>query len=758
MGRIIVNRGMVWATLVAVMATFTAVSAQAQQDEADDTTAAPTEANDQAAANEGAAAGEAGDEFALTPTVVEAVSQRDAYGLDGFYQPGRSSFALGGTLAEPEKVPFTFSVVDEDLLTDINPEELDSIAQFVPGVQPGNQVTNVSEVFVSRGFQLGRDNILINGMQRADVFSVTPKELVSEIEFYRGPSSILNGQTPPGGAANIVTKKPLAESFARLTGTGGQYETFGGAADLNIADMNLFGVEGAFRLNVAARSSDTFRDALDRESILIAPVLTLNLTDRTAATFEVNYSKLTTPDDRGLPLPSYINGARPVTDEEAERFDESAFILGTTAEENEQEQFRLMFDASHQWTDRIATNFQISYDNTERSFFSIFPDAGTFDPATGDLDRDHFGVVDEFESVDVRLDTTFEFQTGPVVHRGIVGFQYRHFENVETGRVFAGGFDTINVFDPDHDLPFAPMGAGRGREAEEESFEGFFQDAIEVVEGPLRGVSVVGGGRVINYETFGVFSGNQDGTEFVPRVGIGYTPPAIEWLTVYGSYSESLDPQSVTNAAGEALPPEEGEQWEAGFKAVLLDERLTVNFAWFDLENTNVGVTDPGDPANDIAIGKQQNQGVELEVIGELTPNLQVYGQYTYNDTEIVEDIDRQGNKLPLAPSHSGSLWLRYDLPMFASPLVSNARDQLTLAGGVVFVGDRFATVDNVIELTSYARFDLMARYVLAEKTSVQLTVQNVTDERYFTGGNTFGGSVTPGQPLTVIASITHEF
>jgi outer membrane receptor protein involved in Fe transport len=98
---------------------------------------------------------------------------------------------------------------------------------------------------------------------------------------------------------------------------------------------------------------------------------------------------------------------------------------------------------------------------------------------------------------------------------------------------------------------------------------------------------------------------------------------------------------------------------------------------------------------------------------------------------------------------------------MFSSPLVKNASDRLTLAGGLVYVGDRYATENNQIELTSYVRLDLMARYELAENTSFQLNLQNVTDTRYFTGGNIdagFTGSVTPGQPLTVTASVTHEF
>jgi iron complex outermembrane receptor protein len=442
------------------------------------------------------------------------------------------------------------------------------------------------------------------------------------------------------------------------------------------------------------------------------------------------------------------------TDEEAEQFDESDFILGTTDVENEQEQLRLMLDASHDWTDRMTTNFQVSYGETERSFFTIVPDRGTFNPATREVNTADFADIDEFESLNARLDTAFEFDTGPLTHRGIIGIEYRYWEQVGLKGVFTASPNPIlDVDNPDPDRPFSPLGPGNGLENEEESFEGFFQDAIEVNRGVFEGVRVIGGGRVVNYRTFGRFDGDRDGLEFVPRVGVGYTPPMLDWLMVFGNYSESFHPQ------GDA-EPEEGEQWEAGLKATFLDDRLTASLVWFDLKNTNVPVTNLGVTE---FIGEQENTGVELEVVGELLPNLQIYGQYAYHDSEILVDDNpnRVGNELQITPTHSGSVWLRYDLPMFSSPLVKNASDRLTLAGGLVYVGDRYATENNQIELTSYVRLDLMARYELAENTSFQLNLQNVTDTRYFTGGNIdagFTGSVTPGQPLTVTASITHEF
>jgi outer membrane receptor protein involved in Fe transport len=182
--------------------------------------------------------------------------------------------------------------------------------------------------------------------------------------------------------------------------------------------------------------------------------------------------------------------------------------------------------------------------------------------------------------------------------------------------------------------------------------------------------------------------------------------------------------------------------------------------AYFDLENTNVAVSDPNNPSGSIATGLQENQGVELEAVGQVTENLQLRGQYTYNDAEVARDTNaaRVGNQLPLTPDHSASVWVRYDFPSFPSILGSGSEDQVSLAGGAIYVGDRFVSVANGIELTSYTRFDVNARYELSEDTAFDLNIKNITDERYFTGGNAFGRSVTPGQPFTVGLRLSHRF
>jgi len=677
---------------------------------------------------------------------VEAVPQIDAYTRDGRYRVGRSTFALGGTDALLQETPFSVAPIEKDLFADTDPRQLDGIAPYVPGVQMGNQVNNTSQVFVSRGFQLGRDSILINGTQQSDAFSVTPTEIVSAVEFYRGPASVLSGQAPPGGAANITTKKPLRDAFTTLTGNANEHGKRRAAVDYNSGRAAIGDRSASFRANAVIDDSETFRDHVERDVGVVAPVVTIDLTARTQLTLEANLIDHEATDDRGLPLFGADSDAAA-----AERYKQSDFILGTTDKQNEREQARVMMDLSHEVSEHITTNFQVSYGETERSFYSVLPAATN--SRNGQLVRSHFGTRDQFESLDTRLDSEFEFDTGLLAHSGVVALQFREFERRDEFTTFVAQADQVDPDDPRPDSDYAADGPGRGLEIDQGASELFAQDRAKITSGPLEGLFGIVGARFIDFDD--ELDNDRDTEETTLRVGGGYTPPAARWFTVYTHYAESFDPQTATTAGGEALPPQEGEQVELGVKANLFNDDLLLTAAVFDIENQNVGVSDPNAPSGSIAVGEQQNQGVELAAVGALSDHLRLRAQYTHNHSEITDDPQREGNELALTPEDSASVWLRRS----ALPLPGVGGNKLTLAGGLVYVGDRFASVNNGIELSSYSRLDLKARYNVSEATSVELNMQNVTNETYFTGANSYGlGSVYPGQTRTLGLELNHEF
>ncbi len=78
------------------------------------------------------------------------------------------------------------------------------------------RVTTDRERFSLRGFSLDEStNLLKDGHQHFSKYRI-PMALVENVEVLKGPSSLLYGQSTPGGLVNLVTKKPTYDSFLTL--------------------------------------------------------------------------------------------------------------------------------------------------------------------------------------------------------------------------------------------------------------------------------------------------------------------------------------------------------------------------------------------------------------------------------------------------------------------------------------------------------------------------------------------------------------
>lgn len=122
------------------------------------------------------------------------------------------------------------------------------------------------------------------------------------------------------------------------------------------------------------------------------------------------------------------------------------------------------------------------------------------------------------------------------------------------------------------------------------------------------------------------------------------------------------------------LPPTLAHQWEAGAKTEFFDGRLSASFAYFDLTKTNVAVTDPSNPNQQITRGEQESRGYEFETAGEILPGWRAVAAYTHlayaaiNKETVATDFDEDGNtgnRLYNAPRNYGS----FGIPMsFKTP------------------------------------------------------------------------------------------
>ena len=234
----------------------------------------------------------------------------------------------------------------------------------------------------------------------------------------------------------------------------------------------------------------------------------------------------------------------------------------------------------------------------------------------------------------------------------------------------------------------------------------------------------------------------------------------------------------VPTAAGAADPcavaPETARNYEAGVKAGLFGRRLELTAAVFRNERTNYRVpsNDPALPAGlQVLDGRSRVDGIALGMSGNLTPAWTIFANYTYLDGKVLQSIsdrdraagvvDVQRNaRLLQTPEHSGSLFTTYKLPFGLEVGYG-----LTYQGS--FVGNNPVAANlRQFEVDDYLIHRAYLAYTFGGGLTMQLNVQNFTDEKYVTGvrnniaanGNVSGGWAMPGDRRQAVLSLFYSF
>ena len=112
------------------------------------------------------------------------------------------------------------------------------------------------------------------------------------------------------------------------------------------------------------------------------------------------------------------------------------------------------------------------------------------------------------------------------------------------------------------------------------------------------------------------------------------------------------------------------------------------------------------------------------------------------------------GNTAIGVPEVQANLNVEWDVPMLTG---------LTLDGRVVHTGEQFANASNTVELESWTRLDIGARYPAKfgdTTVTLRARIENVTDEDYWasTGGFPGANYLVLGTPRTAVVSASVDF
>lgn len=655
---------------------------------------------------------------------------------DEGYNPSSASTATR-TDTPLRDIPQSIQVVPQQVLEDRNVQTVNQAIETVSGVIDGGDT--VFRIF--RGFSTLETSQLRDGYRLGSSYLVVPEESIASVErveVLKGPGSVLFGALDPGGVINTVTKKPLDEPFYELSFEAGNRGFLQPGIDLSgpLTDDGT----ALYRFIAEYNTFDGYFDGGDKENVLIAPSVSLNIGDRTTLDLFYEYSRYagdlygglsTLARSDGSLLPREIN------------------VWGNpdlTFDERQSHEYG--FALEHQFNDNLQLRSAFAANNFDIPGQRFAVPIGLIDDRFVE-----FFYLDRTDSSDVyfgQIDLLSNFNTGSVEHQLLFGFDFENNSQTFAGFTTPDPLPLLDVLNPDYDVARpTDLVPDFAFDQQLEHYGVFLQDQIKFSDN----WKLLVGGR---YDWVSNDLENRSDTvdqpvtndgAFSPRIGLVYQPS--DTVSLYGSYSRSFL-QTNAFSGGQAFEPTRGTQYEVGIKTDFLDNRLSATLAAYHITKTNVVTTDPDNPFFSIQTGEQRSQGIELDVSGEILPGWNVIASYAYTDAEVTEDNDIPiGNQLNNAPFNQASLWTTYEI------------QEGDLAGlgfglGLFYVGERQGDLANSFELDDYLRTDA-ALYYRRDRLKAAINVRNLFDIDYvgFSDSPTY---IRRGEPFTIIGSLSWEF
>lgn len=675
------------------------------------------------------------------PDVVISTNREAADGPVQGYRAKRSASATKTDTALID-TPQTVTVVPRAILEDTNASTADKALEYVPGTAKGNTFGGLNTYdSIMRGFRtsVSARNGFTAG-RRYD--SSTDSANVERVEVLMGPSAQIYGRSDPGGMYNIITKKPLTESFTEIKGEFGSFNAYRGTADVNIApegDKSILG-----RVNLAIEDKDSFREHVSSHRRLLAPTVSWQGSGDTRAVFDLEYLHDERTFDRGVVA---VNGdvkALPINRYLGDTND------GRIAMDNLMGALRIEHDINADWTLRTLVMAK------NGSLWGYSTDAVSLNSTTGILTR-RTNLRDYYWSAGAaQIETVGHFAAFGLNHTLLSGVEVELSQSTER-RDYANAA-SINIWAPVYGTARPALTNRSDLYDSTNKYALYAQDQIELTQA----LQLQLGLRWDSYDQhseqrnkalapFGPQM-NQSRGAVSPRAGLLYkiTPTISTYANISKSFNKNPD-VPATDRAGMMIEPEKSLGTEAGIKADLLDDTLSVNAAVYRIVKHNASVTDPDDSNYARTSGKVRSRGFDLSITGNITPEWRLIGGYAYVDAEILQD--------PLLPRGSNL----QNIPMHSVPLMSVYEFQkgelsgLGLGGGVTYVGKRAVADGSNVYMPEYAKVDLLAYYKLDERVKFNFNIYNLLDKGYYSSalGTT---RVMPGESFTALGSVSVKF
>jgi iron complex outermembrane receptor protein len=648
---------------------------------------------------------------------------------------------VGSTATKMEapikSVPQSVQIISRRALDQMQVIRLDDAMRNVSGVTMETGFGGRTDIFQIRGFRTSTESIFKNGF-RNSVRTFRESANIQQIEVMKGPASVLYGVSDPGGMVNITTKKPTAYTFQDIQFTANSFGQIRPAIDLggSINKKKTF----KYRLNSVFEKGDTYRDFVSTKRIFVAPALMYDFSDKTSVTLETEFLNHEQASERGIFAVDGVIADVPASRSLGEA-DNKGIHENRLVQYNVQHRFNNIFSLRH------AANFNYSSEKrTVVEQVSMVKNSGSL--ITRRL-QDQYSFERNFAT---QNELYAKFSTGQFFeHKAVLGVEAaRSMFDIWYKRA---AYDTLDIYNPVYNKrpkPFDKLKLGDDYRDNTKLFGFYAQDFVSV----NQRLKLLLGARYDSWELENVsaiksITTKQRNTALNPRVGVLYE--MFGPVSVYGNWSRGFQPEPGRNKEGDVFKPVNSDLLEGGAKVGLLNDKINLKAAYFNITRSNVPVTNPEDAAYNIQVGEVRSEGVETDITGEVIPGLNVIATYSYTDARITKDTNEKNIGIAFrgVSKHSGSLWTTYELQ-------KGKLKGLGFGGGFTSFGDRPGDATDSFRLPGYTRYDATVFYG-NKRYHAALNVRNLTNVKYYDGSQSATG-IMPGAPISVQGTVGVKF
>ncbi|MBM0104202.1 TonB-dependent siderophore receptor [Steroidobacter sp. S1-65] len=651
------------------------------------------------------------------------------------------------------EIPQSISVVTAEQIMERGATSYQEVFRYSAGVATELSGGDTrSDYFAARGFAL---------KQFLDGLNKTPKGLygstqetftLERAEVLRGPSAVLYGAGSSGGLLNAVSKRPQWEFGGEIGLQAGNWDR----KQLQVDLTGPLGEDFAGRFVGVLRDGDLMWEGQANDKYVVMPSLAWKPGEQTDITLIGLYQKEDMGTQTYLPMSKTLqaNADNP-------KIPIDFFVGEPDFNHMDTEQASVTLLVNHRFNELVAVSSNTRYLNQTVDYGEVYPTfnfgVDTFiDPERTTLSRAFYLLDDSYTIVNSDNHAQFDFDTGPVSHKVLVGVDYTLFEQDRREGYscvvfYPGCFEAmtipLNVYNPVYGQPFN-YGYSNAFDSRSTQLGFYLQDQMKLADR----VSFVFGARRDRATSEATLSPKE--TVNATTFKFGVIAEVLPGVSPFASYSESFTPIFGGDFYGNAYKPQQGEQYEAGIKWQPFSNSL-ITATYFDIEDSNFLTSDPSNLQNFIQSGVIGSKGVELEAQVNLAMGLSVNAAWSYTKAEVLEGTSSHpaGDRIEDLPNHLASLWL-------SQMLYINNDLTMRLGAGVRRVGDKL----DYYQIQKTPAVTLVDASVEAtyKDWSLQINANNVADKEYYATcaawATPFDGMCTPGQTRSILGTVTRKF